>query len=95
MTARSFSSWVNDDLLPNSTLESGAPRKISVEVGRKWLHSMGFEVTKITKGIYGAGHERADVIEARGMFLKQMTSLGFLHESNAPNQDVASLLPDV
>ena len=52
MTARSFSSWVNDDLLPNSTFESGAPHKIFFEVGRKWLHSRGFEVKKITKGIY-------------------------------------------
>ena len=42
MTACSFVSWVNDDLLPITTLESGAPHKISVEVGRQWLHSMGF-----------------------------------------------------
>ena len=54
MTVRSFSSWVNDDLFHNSTLESGTFRKISVEVGRIWLHSMGFEVKKITKGIYSA-----------------------------------------
>lgn len=31
MTTRSFCSWVNDELLPNATLEPGVPRKISVE----------------------------------------------------------------
>lgn len=43
MTAGSFAFWVNNDLLPNTTRESGAPRKISVEVGRQRLHSMGFQ----------------------------------------------------
>ena len=59
LTARSFCSWVNDELLPNSTLEAGAPRRISVEVARNWLHDMGFKVKRITKGIYYDGHERA------------------------------------
>ena len=95
MTARSFCSWVNDELLPNSTLEPGAPRKISVEVARRWLLSMGFKVSRITKGIYVDGHERADVIEARGEFLKTMTTLGFLNENNAPNEEVGQLLPKV
>ena len=41
------------------------------------------------------GHERADVIESRGEFLKTMTSLGFLDKDNAPNEEVAKLLPAV
>ena len=41
------------------------------------------------------GHERSDVIESRGEFLKTMTSLGFLDKDNAPNEDVAELLPAV
>ena len=94
LTTRSFCSWVNDELLPNSTLEAGAPRKISVEVARKWLLSMGFEVKRVTKG-YVDGHERADVIESRSDFLKTMTSLSFLNKDNAPNDDAAKLLPDV
>lgn len=56
---------------------------------------MGFQVKRITKGIYVDGHERADVIEARNEFLKTMTSLGFLQPSNAPNEETAKLLPDV
>ena len=45
--------------------------------------------------IYVDGHERADVVEARGEFLKTMTSLGFFHRTNAPNEEMAGLLPDV
>ncbi len=47
LTSRSFCTWVNDELLPNATLEPGAPRKISVEVSRKWLHRMDFKVRRI------------------------------------------------
>ena len=85
MTVWSFCSWVNNELLPNSTLEPGAPRKISTEVARKWLLGMGFKVSRITKAIYVDGCERADIIESRSDFL---TSLGFLNESNAPNEEV-------
>lgn len=95
MTIQSLCSWVNDELLVNSTLEPGAPRKISVWVARKWLHSMGFKVKRIIKGIYVDGHERADVVETRSDFLKTITSLGFLKESNAPNEEEAKLLPSV
>ena len=70
MTIRSFCFWVNNKLLPNSTLESGAPRKISVEVARQWLHTMGFKVKRVTKGIYVDGHKRADVVEIMVNFSK-------------------------
>ena len=86
---------VNNELLPNSTPEPGAPRKIFVEVARQWLHTMKFKVKRVTKGIYDDGHERADVVEARGDFLKTMTSLGFLNRKNALNEEVARLLPTV
>ena len=96
LMSRSFCSWVNDELLPNATLEAGAPRRISVEVARKWLHEMGFRVRRITKGIYYDGHERVDVIEDRKMFLSRVSALGFLHSSNIPNyEEAADLLKDV
>lgn len=40
-------------------------------------------------------HEREDVIKARNEFLTSMTSLGFLHRSYAPSEEMASLLPGV
>ena len=50
LTSRSFCNWVNDMLLPNNTLAAGAPRSISVEVARHWLHDMGFEVKNNYQG---------------------------------------------
>ena len=95
MTARSFCTWVNDELLPSSNLEPGAPRKIGVEVSRNWLHSMGFNVKRITKGLYYDGHEREDVIEDRKTFLNDMCQNGFLLPSNAPNEEAKELVKDV
>ena len=95
LTSHSFCNWVNDELLPNSTLEPGAPRRISVEVARKWLHQMGFKVKRITKGVYYDGHERADVIDHRKLFLNEMATLGFLLASNAPNDKSAAVVKDV
>ena len=94
-TARSFCSWVNDDLLPNSTIEAGGPRRISVEVARRWLHEIGFKVQRVTKGIYYDGHERDDVVDYRKKFLAEMSTLGFLHSSNAPNEEAGKLVEDV
>lgn len=34
LTAGSFCSWVNEELLPNETLEPGFPRKVSVDTAR-------------------------------------------------------------
>ena len=56
----SFCSWLNDELLPNSCLETGFPRHVSMETARKWLHQLGFEVLSSTKGLYFDGHERED-----------------------------------
>ena len=53
---------------------------------------MGFQVKKITKGIYVDGHERSDV---RKDFLVQMTEVGFLNRSNAPGEEQAALLPSI
>ena len=39
LTVGSFCEWINNDLLPNSTLEPGFPRKVSPETARKWLVS--------------------------------------------------------
>ena len=40
-----FARWVNEDLLPNHTLEPGYPCRISQETARKWLHELGFCVS--------------------------------------------------
>ena len=70
-----FCRWVNDSLLPQSTLEPGSPRKISIETARLWLHHLGFEVMTAKKGI-----AIPDVIETRKLFHRKMTKIGFLHQ---------------
>jgi hypothetical protein len=94
MTSIEFCKWVNKTLLPNSTLEPGFPRRVSVETSRKWLHEMGFEVLTARKGIFIDGHERLDVIESRKTFLRKMVKIGFLHFTNAPTEEAKQALPD-
>ena len=93
LTAGKFCQWVNDDLLPNQTLEPGFPRKISLETARKWMLELGFNVVRKKKGTYVDGHERDDVVEYRQKFLRRMVSLGFLNESNAPTEQAKKALP--
>ena len=95
LTTVDFCKWVNECFLPNCTLEPGFPRKISLETARLWLHHLGFEVLTVRKGIFIDGHERPDVIDARKLFLRKMTKLGFLHFTNAPTEDAMRALPDV
>lgn len=74
LTVASFCEWLNNDLLPNVTLEPGFPRKLSLETARKWLHELGFSVVTST---FVDGHERENVVEYRTKFLR---NLGFLTE---------------
>ena len=57
MTSISFCRWVNESLLPNSILEPGYPRHISMQTARTRLHELGFEVLDKKKGVYIDGHE--------------------------------------
>lgn len=65
LTSIEFCKWVNKSLLPNTTLEPGFPRRISVETARNWLHDMGFEVLTANKGIFVDGYERPDAVKSQ------------------------------
>lgn len=93
LTVGGFCDWVNNDLLPNETLEPGYPRKLCVETCRKWMHELGFSVVVKKKGTFVDGHERPDVVEYRNKFLRKMVGLGFLDESNAPTDEAKQALP--
>ena len=84
---------MNNDLLPNSVLEPGYPRRVSVETARKWLHELGFDILQLSKGVFIDGHERSDVVESRVKFLRTMTEYGFLRPDNAPTEEAAKALP--
>lgn len=95
LTVASFCGWINEDLLPNITLEPGFPCKLSLETSRKWLHELGFSVVKKKKGTFVDGHEREDVTDYRKTFLRKMIGLGFLHADNAPTTDAKAALSNV
>ena len=85
-----FCSWVNDVLLPNSTLEPGFPRHVSTETARKWLHHVGYEYLSPKKGSFVDGHERSDVVDHRKKFLRKMVGLGFLRKEHAETLEESS-----
>ena len=93
MTAIDFCKWVNKSLLPNSSLEPGYPRKVSVETARRWLHHLGFEIITPRKGIFIDGHEQEDVVDYRKVFLRRMVKIGFIHFTNAPTESAQNALP--
>ena len=93
MTAISFCRWVNESLFPNSILEPGYPRRVSVQTARTWLHKLGFQVLEKKKGVYIDGHERADVVQHRKRFLHQLVAAGFLTKEGAPCDDVKEAFP--
>lgn len=93
ITAPMFCEWVNQELLPNSSLEPGYPRKISVETARKWLHHLDFCVLTPSKGLFFDGHERDDVVAYRGEFVRKMIETGFLHPEQAPTPEAQSAFP--
>ena len=94
MTSISFCHWVNENLLPNSVLEPGYPRRISIQTALRWLHELGFEVLDKKKGVYIDGHERDDVVKHRRKFLRQMIASGFLTKESAPSEEVKEAFPD-
>ena len=69
LTAGAFCQWVNNQLPPNSVLEPGYPRRVSVETARKWLYDLEFDVLQLSKGVFIDGHDRPDVVESRVKFL--------------------------
>ena len=93
MTSIAFCRWVNESLLPNSILDPGYPRSVSIETARKWLHELGFEVLDKKKGIYIDGHEREDVVQYRQRFLRQLVAGGFLAAEFAPSLEAKSAFP--
>ena len=93
MRVSDFCAWVNTDLLPNTTLEPGFPRRIGWETARKWLHVLGFDFICPKKGSFVDGHEREDVVKHRKKFLRKMVGIGFLRPDNAPTEEARSALP--
>ena len=56
--------------------------------------SLGFEVLDKKKGVYIDGHERANVVQHRQKFLRQLVAGGFLTREDAPTDEAKSAFPD-
>ena len=65
--------------MPNSHLSPGFPRTITPGTARRWLHDLGFSPTLYRKGLYFDGHERADVVEYRRIYLQKLEVLQISH----------------
>ena len=93
MTAASFCEWVNNDLLPSSTLPPYFPHAISVRTATRWLHRLGFRPRSHRKGAYVDGHERDDVVAYRKEFLKKLDDLRDTHLPPPPCSDERAATP--
>ena len=81
-------------MVPNSILDPGYPRIISVQTARSWLHELGFQVLDKKKGVYIDGHERPDVVQHRKRFPWQLVACGFLTNELAPSDEAKAAFPD-
>ena len=89
LTVIDFCNWVNNTLLPNSTLEPGFPRSIALETARVWLHELGFHVLTPRKGIFVDWHERPDVVA----YDRELMEIEFLHFTQAPTEEARKAFP--
>ena len=73
LTARRFADYINSDIIQR--ISTGRKAPIHEDTARRWLHLLGFSKVQHQKGTFYDGHERADVVEARRIFLDQTNEL--------------------
>ena len=71
ISGRSFCQWINEHFHEEVGLPSSV--EITERTATRWLHILNYQVGDMSKkGMYLDGHERADVVEYRKTFLKEM-----------------------
>lgn len=95
MTAASFCAWVNDELLPSTTLPPSYPRFIGLRTATRWLHRLGFRPMSHKKGAYVDGHERPDVVAYRDVYLKKLDDIRSVHLPPPPCSNERAATPPV
>lgn len=93
MTARDFCQWVNETLLPSSSLPPFFPRSITVITATRWLHRLGYRPKSHKKGAYVDGHERQDVVDYRQKYLDMMKQYYDTHLPPPPPSDEMAPVP--
>ncbi len=71
VTPRLFQRHLTNIVFPSLGM-SGSSSAISESTCCRWLQKLGYRNLEVQKGLYVDGHERPDVIEARGTFLAKM-----------------------
>ena len=56
-----------------------APTRMSYETARRWMISLGFKATIVSKGWFTDSHERKDVVDLRVQFLEEVAGIELLH----------------
>ena len=74
ITPFKFLQQVNNVILPSLGLP-GPPSHISESTAVRWLHKLGYQNTKVKKGIYIDGHEPPDVIDMRKILIMKVAEL--------------------
>ena len=71
ISAHSFADWIKNHL----HLQVDLPRPVSISerTAIRWMHHLGMDYLRYSKGLYIDGHERSDVIEYRDAFLSRMS----------------------
>ena len=79
---------MNANLLPVVTqYHPQVPQQISTRTATRWLHALGFRPSPTHKGVYLDGHERADVVEYRKLYLRKLEILEMTHAHPPPCSD--------
>ena len=71
ITGQTFAHWINNNL----HIEAELPRPVAIsnKTAVRWLHVLGMDYVKYSKGLYFDGHERSDVVSYREQFLNRMS----------------------
>ena len=93
MTAGSFCGWVNNELLPSSSLPPSFPRSIGLRTATRWLHRLGYRPQSHKKGAYVDGHGRTDVVAHCTEYLDKMQNLHGSHLPLPPTSDERAATP--
>ena len=80
LTAHSILAFVNTALLASCDLPENAPTRISLRCVYRCMHKMGFRYLRYKKGTFVDGHDREDVTEYHGMFLRKLNALDSTHQ---------------
>ena len=79
LTLESLTDWINERIVCKMSYRTGdgADKVYSVcrETVRRWLHELGFSVKVHSKGIFYDGHDDAEVLAARDVYLDTMRGL--------------------